>query len=259
MSGSSQAPVKAFLFDMGDVLIKFSHSRMFAQIADVLDRSADDVKRLFQDTGLFVGYDRGDIDDDEAISRIEAFVGRPIDRRRLLHAMSDIFEPSPGMFELLTELKRRGYRMVLLSNTCRPHIELVRERFPIYGLLDDYVLVVRGPRGEAGAEDFRGGIGEDRRSRGELLLHRRHSGVRRSGTQLRFAGGSLHGRRESEAAIGGSGDQNFFRVRFVVCGIWFGRLGRIELAVNLGGRPSSAEGTAAFRSFDTGTAAHETH
>jgi glucose-1-phosphatase len=140
MSGSTHPPVKAFLFDMGDVLIKFSHSRMFAQIGEVLNRTTDDVKRLFQDTGLFVGYDRGDIGDDEAISRIEAFVGCSVDRRHLLHAMSDIFEPSPGMFELLTELKRRGYRMVLLSNTCRPHIEFVRERFPIYGLLDDYVL-----------------------------------------------------------------------------------------------------------------------
>jgi putative hydrolase of the HAD superfamily len=140
VSDSTHPPVKAFLFDMGDVLIKFSHSRMFAQISEVLRRPVEDVKRLFQDTGLFVGYDRGDVDDDEALSRIEAFVGRPVDQRRLLHALSDIFEPSPGMFELLTELKRRGYRMVLLSNTCRPHIEFVRERFPIYGLLDDYTL-----------------------------------------------------------------------------------------------------------------------
>lgn len=140
MNGSPHPPVKAFLFDMGDVLIKFSHSRMFAQIGDVLERTTDDVKRLFVDTGLFVSYDRGDVDDDEAISRIEAFVGRSVNRRRLLHAMSDIFEPSPGMFELLTELKRRGYRMVILSNTCRPHIEFVSERFPIYKLLDDYVL-----------------------------------------------------------------------------------------------------------------------
>jgi len=140
MNGSTYPEVKAFLFDMGDVLIKFSHARMFIQLSEVLERPVDEVKHLFQETGLFVGYDRGDIDDDEAISRIETFVGRPIDHRALQLAMSNIFEPSPRMFELLTELKRRGFRMVLLSNTCRPHIEFVRERFPIYRLLDDYVL-----------------------------------------------------------------------------------------------------------------------
>lgn len=177
MSGSTHPEVKAFLFDMGDVLIKFSHARMFAQLSEVLERPVDEVKRLFQDTGLFVGYDRGDIDDDEAIARIEAFVGRPIDHRRLLLAMSDIFEPSPGMFELLTELKRRGFRMVLLSNTCRPHIEFVRERFPIYRLLDEYTLSFE-VRDEAGSRDLQRGDCKGRRSTRELLLHRRHSSVR---------------------------------------------------------------------------------
>ena len=140
MSGTTQATIEAFLFDMGDVLIKFSHARMFAQLAAVLGRTAEELKRGFLESGIYIGYDRGDFDDDEMFRRVSALSKRKLDRAEVWQAMSDIFEPSPGMFELLTELKRLGYRMVLLSNTCRPHIEFVRERFPIYRLLDDYTL-----------------------------------------------------------------------------------------------------------------------
>jgi len=140
MSGTTQAPIEAFLFDMGDVLIKFSHARMFAQLAAVLGRTAEELKRGFLESGIYIGYDRGDFDDDEMFRRVSALSKRKLDRAEVWQAMSDIFEPSPGMFELLTELKGHRHRMVLLSNTCRPHIEFVRERFPIYRLLDDYTL-----------------------------------------------------------------------------------------------------------------------
>jgi glucose-1-phosphatase len=138
--GTKHPPIEAFLFDMGDVLIKFSHARMFRQLGEVLGRDADEVKRAVVDSGTFVGYDRGDLSDDEMFTRIQSLSARELDRDAVWNALSDIFEPSPGMFELLTDLKARGFRMVLLSNTCRPHIDFVRARFPILGLLDDCVL-----------------------------------------------------------------------------------------------------------------------
>jgi HAD superfamily hydrolase (TIGR01509 family) len=133
-------PIEAFLFDMGDVLIKFSHVRLCTQVADVLGTPAEAVRDYFMAPGVMAAYDRGDLSDDEMMAAMDRLAGRPVDRGRLTQAVADIFEPSPGMLEVLTELKRRGYRMVLLSNTCKPHIELVRETFPIYHLLDDYVL-----------------------------------------------------------------------------------------------------------------------
>ena len=138
--GRAQAPIEAFLFDMGDVLIKFSHARMFEQLSEVLGPPPHEIKRVFETSGMFVGYDRGDLSDDEMLRRIEAIAERPVDREDLGNALSDIFEPNPEMFELLKELKSRGHRMVLLSNTCKPHIEYIRERFPFFGLLDDYAL-----------------------------------------------------------------------------------------------------------------------
>jgi FMN phosphatase YigB (HAD superfamily) len=140
MRERTQVPIEAFLFDMGDVLIKFSHARMFAQLAPLLGRTAEEVQLGFHVSGMHVGYDRGDFDDEEMFRRISTLSDRSLDRAEVWRAMSDIFEPSPGLFELLTELKKQGFRMVLLSNTCKPHVEWVRERFPIYGLLDDYTL-----------------------------------------------------------------------------------------------------------------------
>ena len=133
-------PIEAFLFDMGNVLINFSHARMFAQAAEILGVPVEEIRDYFSMPGAMAAYDRGDLSDEEMLLEMERLSGQPVDRRRLAQAVSDIFEPSPGMEEMLAELKRQGYRLVLLSNTCRPHIELVREKFPIYHLLDDHVL-----------------------------------------------------------------------------------------------------------------------
>src|SRR4051812_17816112 len=110
MNAEPTSPIEAFLFDMGDVLIRFSHARMFAQVAEVLGKSPDEVRRCFSAPGAMTAYDRGDLSDDDMMMQMERIAGRPVDRKRLTRAVADIFESSPGMFEVLTELRRRGYR-----------------------------------------------------------------------------------------------------------------------------------------------------
>lgn len=46
----------------------------------------------------------------------------------------------PGMEELIRELKARGYGVYGLTNWSRETFPLVRDRYPVFGLLDGYIV-----------------------------------------------------------------------------------------------------------------------
>jgi putative hydrolase of the HAD superfamily len=115
---------------MGNVLIRFSHDRMRRQLADATGLTVEAVRELLLEGALFSEYDRGTVDDSAVVERFERRAGRRLDPTALLRAMSDIFWPMEGMAEVVRSLKTTGHRLVLLSNTCRPHIEFVRREFP---------------------------------------------------------------------------------------------------------------------------------
>jgi putative hydrolase of the HAD superfamily len=115
---------------MGNVLIRFSHDRMRRQLAEATGLTTDDVRELLLEHALFSEYDRGTIDDAAIVQRFERRAGRALDSAALLRAMSDIFWPMEGMTEVVRSLKAKGHRLVLLSNTCRPHVEFVNREFP---------------------------------------------------------------------------------------------------------------------------------
>ena len=49
-------------------------------------------------------------------------------------------EEIPGMLQLIRDLKDRGYGVYGLTNWSRETFPLVRDRYPVFGLLDGYVV-----------------------------------------------------------------------------------------------------------------------
>lgn len=132
--------IRTVLFDLGNVLVYFSHERMCAQIADVCGRDASEVRELLLDGGLQWAFERGDVSEAEFHRRLEKATGRTIDFDALRRAASDIFELNTSVVPVVDALKKRGHRLVLLSNTNRLHFEFVRERFDILDRFDEFVL-----------------------------------------------------------------------------------------------------------------------
>jgi HAD superfamily hydrolase (TIGR01509 family) len=133
-------PIRTCLFDMGNVLLYFSHERMCRQIGELCGRTADDVRRLLFDSGLQLDFERGQISESEFHRRFEAAAGVEIDPAELRRAGSDIFELNEPMPELLDALKQRGIRLVLLSNTSVAHFDWARGKFDVLERFDACVV-----------------------------------------------------------------------------------------------------------------------
>lgn len=132
--------IDTFLFDMGNVLVHFSHPLMCQQIADVCGSSAEEIRRLLFDLGWENEFERGELTEAQFQTRLENHFQRQIDLPALVLAASNIFTLNTPMVPILQSLRRQGKRLVLLSNTSISHIEFVRREFDVLGEFDDFVL-----------------------------------------------------------------------------------------------------------------------
>lgn len=123
--------IRALLFDMGNVLIHFSHERMYRQLGELVGRDGSEVERLLHESGLFDGYETGRVTTDELRVELGRLVGRPIDAAALDRAASDIFWLNESMEPVIEHLAANGLPLVLVSNTCETHFRWVSSRFRV--------------------------------------------------------------------------------------------------------------------------------
>ena len=130
-------PIQTCLFDLGNVLVFFSHDVMVRNIAKAAGLSEETVRRFLFDSGFQSAIETGQITEEQFHQELEGRTGTSVDPGRLRQAVGNIFELNAPMIPLLQELKAAGMRLVLLSNTCSTHIEFVRERWSFLDLFDD--------------------------------------------------------------------------------------------------------------------------
>lgn len=135
--------IETFLFDMGNVLVTFCHDRMCRQMGELCGRSGPDVRRRVIDSGLQWKFERGEVTPDDFHQQFEEAVEARVDAGDLFLAASDIFSPNLSLLPILHQLKQRGHRLVLLSNTSVWHFQFVGDRFEMLKPFDDYVLSCR--------------------------------------------------------------------------------------------------------------------
>ena len=132
--------IETFLFDLGNVLVRFSHERMCAQIGALCGRSSAEMRRLLIDSQLQWEFERGKLTEQEFHQRLQKVVAHSLELQELVHAGSDIFELNSPVVPIVETLRARGHRLVLLSNTSISHFEFVSRNFDILRHFDDFVL-----------------------------------------------------------------------------------------------------------------------
>lgn len=133
-------PLKTILFDLGNVLLNFSHERMCQQVADLFSVSPDLVKERIFTNGTYLVFDRGRLTENDLHKQLQMDFKVDCEIDALRRAVGDIFKPNKQMHEFLPALKEQGLRLVLLSNTCVTHIDWVKSNLPTLKYLDDLVL-----------------------------------------------------------------------------------------------------------------------
>jgi FMN phosphatase YigB (HAD superfamily) len=121
-------------FDLGNVLLSFSHEQMCRQMAEVAELEADAVRRaLFEgepESSLQWRFERGDFDAATAYEHFCQHTGVRPDRAALCAAGSNMFAELPESVALVRRLAAAGCRMGVLSNTNPNDWEFVNQRFP---------------------------------------------------------------------------------------------------------------------------------
>lgn len=148
--------IKTCFFDMGNVLVYFSHERMCQNIAELCGWSLPQTKTFLLDEGRQWKLERGDISEEQFHGDFCEATGQNLDIDRLRHAAADIFWLNDSIIPVLQGLKDAGIRLVLLSNTSITHIQFIERQFDVLRLMDDRVtsFEARALKPEAGIFEF---------------------------------------------------------------------------------------------------------
>lgn len=133
--------IRAAIFDLGNVVLFFSHEKMCRQLGEAFELSAEEVRREIFDSGFASRYDRGLVTTRELFDRLAGRAGTaapPLAEARA--AAAEIFTPNDEVIALLDTLRGQGVRLVALSNTCEVHAAHMRERYRVDELFDALVL-----------------------------------------------------------------------------------------------------------------------
>ena len=132
--------IKTILFDLGNVLLKFSHKRMCRQIAAAFQVHPERIHALIFGSDLHLHFENGTISEEQFHETLEGELGKHCSIEKLKRATGEIFEPVAGMQSVVHQVKEQGFRLVLLSNTCVTHFEWIQSQFDILNHFDDFVL-----------------------------------------------------------------------------------------------------------------------
>jgi putative hydrolase of the HAD superfamily len=120
--------IRFVYFDLGKVLLQFSHPRMIEQLAAAAGAPVPLVHEVVFG-GLSDEFERGELTAAEFYERFCTAIDRRPELTELERACSDIFEPLNDSIQLANEL-RDQVPLGILSNTNQSHWSFVQEVFP---------------------------------------------------------------------------------------------------------------------------------
>ncbi len=131
--------IKTCFFDMGNVLVYFSHEKMCANIAALCGWSHAQTKTFLLDDGRQWQLERGEITEEQVHDEFCLASGRSLNIDELRHAAADIFWLNESIIPMLHRLRDSGLRLVLLSNTSVTHLRFIEQKFSVLQLMHDRV------------------------------------------------------------------------------------------------------------------------
>ena len=131
--------IKTCFFDMGNVLVHFSHQKMCQNIATLCGWSEPQTKSFLLDEGRQWKLERGEITEEQFHAEFCTATGKMLDLDELRHAAANIFWLNESIVPVLHQLKAAGLRLVLLSNTSITHLNFIERNFNVLELMDDRV------------------------------------------------------------------------------------------------------------------------
>ena len=128
-----------FIFDLGKVLVDFDYSIAAKKIAARSSKAPADLHAFLGSSPLLVDYESGRLTRRTFYEAIRDAIGFRGDVTEFGNYFAEIFTEMPGTIALHAELRRRGFKTFIFSNTNDLAIEHVRRDFPFFKNFDGYI------------------------------------------------------------------------------------------------------------------------
>src|ERR1017187_10543276 len=130
---------KVIVFDLGKVLVDFDYSIAARKVAARSTKSLLNLVYLLSNSSLIVEYECGQVTRQRFFEQVRDAVGFQGDLAEFGGYFADIFTEIPQMIALHAELRRRGFKTYIFSNTNDLAIEHVERHFPFFKNFDGYI------------------------------------------------------------------------------------------------------------------------
>jgi glucose-1-phosphatase len=123
-------PIRAFLFDIGNVLLKFDFSKALRAVAEKSD-VANETEALGLIDRIKVAYEDGQIDRGTFLRGVFDVLKYRGTEAAFINAWEDIFEPNEPIVAVVEELATQ-FPLYLLSNTNDIHRDYFLRQYPFF-------------------------------------------------------------------------------------------------------------------------------
>jgi HAD superfamily hydrolase (TIGR01509 family) len=125
-------PLRAIFFDIRNVVLYFSHERMWRQLAAACGITTAAVRQGILDSGYTVRMDRGEVTTEDFVARLEGISERTLEVAAVRAAAAGIFALNAPVAELVEALAAGDLELGVLSNTCEVHTTDAIEGFDVF-------------------------------------------------------------------------------------------------------------------------------
>ena len=122
-------PIKAFIFDMDDVLCHYAVDQRISRLVALSGRSEAHIRKAIWESDYFTRADRGEWTADECLAEFNSRLGYALSRADWIEARRAAMTPFPDMLRLVARLKAHA-PIALLTNNDRLMADTADDLFP---------------------------------------------------------------------------------------------------------------------------------
>ena len=128
------------IFDLGKVLVDFDYTIAAKKIAARSDKPPEDLHTFLSSSPSLMNFESGRMTRRQFFEAVRDAISFHGDLEEFSGYFADIFTEMPGTIALHEELRQRGFKTFILSNTNDLAVEHIRRNFPFFKNFDGYIL-----------------------------------------------------------------------------------------------------------------------
>jgi len=141
----SQSPIEVILFDLGNVILPFTHYQIAEKLSQFSQRKEfQDSQRIFSylfdfEKGAVNGYEVGKVSSIQFFKSLKKYLHLSLSFKKFIPIWNDIFTEDQGVSEIIRSLKGKK-KLGLISNTNPLHFDYILSKFPVIRIFDKWIL-----------------------------------------------------------------------------------------------------------------------